>query len=88
MKIMPPKRGGLKGDPNVPSGNNGVMTIQEPIDPDDIQQHMQKLRSISAVAAKLFVLLGEHINFVSSVAPVERGRETVRLRLTPVSLCR
>lgn len=88
MKIMPPTRGGFEGNPNVPSGKNGVMKIQEPIDPEDIQQHMQKLRNISAVAAKLFILLGEHINFISSVAPIERGRETVRLRPTPVSLCR
>jgi len=88
MKVMPQKRSGPKVDPNVLSGNNGVTTTKEPIDPNEVQQHMEKLRNISAVAAKLFVFLGEHINFVSSVAPVERGRETVRPRSTPVSLCR
>ena len=88
MKVMPnSKRDGSKVDTNVPSGNNGA-TTQEPTDPDEVQQHMEKLRSISTVAVKLIALLGDHIDAVSSIAPIQRGRKTVYLYLIPISLRR
>lgn len=90
MKTMPSKkREGLKVDTEnltaaVPG--NGVAIANEPINLDDVQDHIERLREVSTVASKLFALLGEQITVVSSTAPVQRGRKTVRPDPTPVSL--
>lgn len=65
---------------------NGATQAQEPIGLDEVQGHLERLRDVSEVAAKLFVLLGEQITVVASTAPIQRGLETVRLHLTPTSL--
>lgn len=80
------KRSVSKTNKDVPPRNNVATTTYEPTDPDEVQQHVENLRNISAVAARLFTLLGEHINTLSSTAPIQRGHESVRLRSTPISL--
>ena len=44
---------------------------------DELRDHLESLRGISAVAAKLFALLGEQITSVSYTIPIQRGNETV-----------
>ena len=44
---------------------------------EELRDHLESLRGISAVAAKLFALLGEQITSVSYTIPIQRGNETV-----------
>ena len=44
----------------------------------DLQEHLQKLQEVSAVASKIFALLGEQITSASYTIPVQRGYETVQ----------
>lgn len=44
---------------------------------EELRDHLESLRGISAVASKLFTLLGEQITSVSYTIPIQRGNETV-----------
>jgi len=84
---MTKKRADLKVNTSAATVNN-VTPAQEPIGLDEYQQHLERLRGVSAIAAKLFALLGEQITAVSSTAPIQRGHKTVRPHPTPVSFRR
>ena len=85
MKIMPnEKRRHPNAEDNVPPWNAKV-TAQDPITPEDIRQHLEQLQRVSAVAAKLYTLLGKQITTVSLMAPIQRGFTSVRPNLAPVS---
>lgn len=87
MKLMPNKKQDSKVDSNIPAGNNKE-TTPKPITLEDLPQHLERLRTVSAAAAKLFALVGEHIISVSSIVPVQKGHKAVYPHHTPISLCR
>ncbi|KAF9650956.1 hypothetical protein BDM02DRAFT_1003302 [Thelephora ganbajun] len=70
------KRDNPKVDANVAPEDNGAPG-HKPISLDEVQEHIEQLRGIGTVTARLFALLGEQITAVSSTAPVQRGRKTV-----------
>ena len=82
------KREGLKVSTTLSSKNNGPTPAQEQISLDEVQSHLRQLQGVSAVAAKLFALLGEQITLVASTAPVQRGRKTVCPYPNLALLCR
>ena len=90
MKIMPNgKQKGLKVGTNLDAQKNVVEAkAQEPISLDEVQKHLEQLRAVSAIAAKLFALLGDQIAIVSSTAPIQRGYKTARSHSAHVPLRR
>ena len=80
------KREGLKVKTNLAPGNNTAgAKAQEPIGLDGVQEHLERLREVSTIAAKLFSLLGDQITIVSSTAPIQRGYKTVQPHPTPIA---
>lgn len=83
-----PRRSSNAPDPSGPNANNDPPEKNEepvkgqaaspPMTASDFRNHLEGLRGISAVASKLFVLLGEQITSASHTIPVERGHEMVR----------
>lgn len=55
-----------------------AVAAQEPqITLEQVPQHIEQLRAISTVAARLFTLLGGQLTGVSSAIPIEKGRDAV-----------
>ena len=77
MKIMPSRKEQRTGpDSDVPNGRMPAQ-VSDPITLEETKQHLKQLQCVSAVAAKLFTLLGEQITAVSCMAPIQRGFITV-----------
>ena len=72
-----------KADEKAAAKNNGMKMVQEAIPLDQVPEHLERLREISAIAGKLFGLLGHQMVSVSSVAPIQKGLRTVKSNLTP-----
>lgn len=83
MKIMPHRKDQYtKPNTGVPAGNDG------PISLEDTREHLEQLRCVSAIATKLFALLGEQMTAVALTAPIQKGLIAVWPPLTPVLSCR
>ena len=90
MKVIPNERQKApKVDTKIAAQKNVVEAkVQEPISLDEVQKHLEQLRAVSAIAAKLFALLGDQIAIVSSTAPIQRGYKTARSHSAHVPLRR
>lgn len=68
----------MNADANASTKNNGSTTQgQASITTHDLKAHLERLQEVSAVASKIFRLLGEQITAASLTIPVQRGHETV-----------
>ena len=86
MKIMPSKKQQYSDDdPNIPSGNFKPPTHLGPITLEDTKSHLEQLRGVSAIAAKLFTLIGEQMAAISLTAPIQRALINVWPYPTPAS---
>ena len=82
------KRENPKADEKADAKKNGVKMVQELIPLDQLPEHVERLREISAIAGRLLDLLGHQFVSVSSVAPIQKGHRTVESNLTPTSRSR
>ena len=72
-----------KYPPNPERSNKETKAAEEPmpaapaVTTAELREHLKGLQGISAIASKLFVLLGEQITAASHTIPIQRGNDIV-----------
>ena len=59
------------------NGLGGTAQEKARLTTTDLREHLETLQVVSSIASKVFSLLGEQMESISSTIPLQRGQETV-----------